>query len=169
MNSSQAFVTESRRYLVEEYLPKIRRALDGLTPEDIWWRPNPASNSIGNLVLHLAGNARQWVVAGIGEQADVRKRQEEFDQAGGMTGPELVDHLQRTLEEVDRVLSDLPWERLGEERVIQGFSVTVLQALYHVVEHFSMHVGQILYLSKLRSGRDLGFYRVRDGALKTNW
>ncbi|MGW8267149.1 MAG: DinB family protein [Longimicrobiales bacterium] len=169
MNTSSAFLTESRRYLMEEYLPKIGRSLEGLPPEDIWWRPNPESNSIGNLLLHLAGNARQWVVAGIGEQPDLRRRQEEFDEVGGRTGPELLAYLQETLEEVDGVLSGLPESRLEEERVIQGFTVTILQAIYHVVEHFSMHTGQIIYLSKLRCGKDLGFYQVQEGGVKRMW
>jgi uncharacterized damage-inducible protein DinB len=169
MNSSLAFLAESRRYLLKEYLPKIRRSLEGLTPEDIWWRPNPESNSIGNLLLHLAGNARQWVVAGVGEQPDVRKRQEEFDQVARRSGPELLAHLEETLEVVDGVLAGLTEPDLEEERIIQGFAVTVLQAIYHVVEHFSMHTGQIIYLSKLRTGRDLGFYKVRDGDVETMW
>jgi len=169
MEVGEAFIAESRRYLVEEYLPKIRRSLEGLTPEDIWWRPNPASNSIGNLVLHLAGNARQWVVAGIGGHPDVRRRQEEFDGEGGMTGADLLRHLEETLGQVAEVLDGLPEESLREERVIQGFRVSVFQALYHVVEHFSMHTGQILYLSKLRSGKDLGFYRVSGDQVETRW
>lgn len=169
MNTSQLFLAESRRYLLKEYLPKIRRSLEGLAPEDVWWRPNPASNSIGNLLLHLAGNARQWVVAGIGRHPDVRRRQEEFDRDAGQTGPELLGHLQETLEEVDGVLAGLSERMLQEDRVIQGFPVTVLQAIYHVVEHFSMHTGQIIYLSKLRSGRDLGFYRVQGEDVTTMW
>jgi uncharacterized damage-inducible protein DinB len=169
MHTGQAFIGESRRYLRDEYLPKIRRALEGLTAEDLWWRPNKESNSVGNLILHLAGNVRQWVAGGIGGAPDVRKRQEEFDREGGMTGPELLELLEATLAEVDDVLADLSADRLGEERVIQGLNVTVLQALYHVVEHFSMHTGQIIYLAKLRSGRDLGFYRVRDGHVETMW
>jgi uncharacterized damage-inducible protein DinB len=169
MHTSQAFIGESRRYLRDEYLPKIRRALEGLTVDDLWWRPNKESNSVGNLILHLAGNVRQWVAGGIGGAPDVRERQEEFDRKGGMTGPELLEFLEATLAEVDDVLADLSADRLGEERVIQGLNVTVLQALYHVVEHFSMHTGQIIYLAKLRSGRDLGFYRVRDGHVETMW
>ncbi len=141
----------------------------GLTTEDLWWRPNRGSNSIGNLILHLAGNVRQWVVGGIGGAPDVRKRQEEFDREGGMTGEELLELLEATLAEVDDVLADFSADRLGEERVIQGLNVTVLRALYHVVEHFSMHTGQIIYLAKLRSGRDLGFYRFRDGHVETTW
>jgi uncharacterized damage-inducible protein DinB len=169
MRAGQAFITESRRYLEDEYLPKIRRSLEGLTPEDLWWRPNKESNSIGNLVLHLAGNVRQWVVAGIGGAPDTRKRQEEFDRTGGATGPELLDLLEKTVREAAETLGDLSEERLGEDRVIQGLNVTVLQALYHVVEHFSMHTGQIIYLAKLRSGRDLGFYKVREGRVETMW
>jgi len=169
MESGRAFIEESRRYLLEEYLPKIRRSLERLSQEDLWWRPNSASNSMGNLILHLAGNARQWVVAGIGGAPDIRERQAEFDQEGGMTAADLLGHLEESLRDVDAVLADLPEESLGEERVIQGFSVSVLRALYHVVEHFSMHTGQIIYLSKLRSGRDLGFYRVSDGSVETRW
>jgi uncharacterized damage-inducible protein DinB len=169
MHTSQAFIGESRRYLRDEYLPKIRRALEGLTVDDLWWRPNKESNSVGNLILHLAGNVRQWVVGGIGGAPDVRKRQEEFDREGGMSGTELLELLEATLAEVDDVLAHFSADRLGEERVIQGLNVTVLQALYHVVEHFSMHTGQIIYLAKLRSGRDLGFYGVRDGHVETMW
>jgi len=164
-----AFLLQSRRYLKEEYLPKIRRAIEGLTPEDLWWRPGEGSNSIGNLILHLAGNARQWVVAGIGRAPDLRERQAEFDLREGLTGDELLRILAETIEEVDGVLAHLPLESLQETRVIQGLPNTVLSALYHVVEHFSMHTGQIIFISKLRTGRDLGFYRVKGGEVETDW
>ena len=169
MKPGRAFIEESRRYLSAEYLPKIRRSLEGLSPEDIWWRPNEESNSIGNLTLHLAGNARQWVVAGIGAAQDVRERQEEFDRRSGLTAEELLYHLQEALREVDEVLARLSEHDLSEDRIIQGLPVTILQALFHVVEHFSMHTGQIIYLSKLRAGKDLGFYKVLDGRVKTMW
>ena len=59
---ARAFVDRSRRYLVEDFLPRIRAALGRLSEDDLWWRPNEASNSAGNLVLHLCGNARQWML-----------------------------------------------------------------------------------------------------------
>ncbi len=164
-----AFLALSREYLSGEYLPKIRRALEGLTLQDIWWRPNRASNSIGNLVLHLAGNSRQWVVAGIGGQPDTRERQAEFDAREGAGRDELLSLLEETLAEVDAVLAGIREESLEEERNVQGLPGTVLSAVYHVVEHFSMHTGQILYLSKLRTGTDLGFYRETDGKISTDW
>jgi uncharacterized damage-inducible protein DinB len=169
MKTGRAFIEESQRYLSAEYFPKIRRSLEGLTSEDIWWRPNEESNSIGNLILHLAGNVRQWGVAGIGGAEDSRERQAEFDRRSGMTAEELLDHLGETLIQVDEVLAALPEDRLSDSLTIQGLPVTVLRALYHVVEHFAMHTGQIIYLSKLRSGEDLGFYKVVDGEVETLW
>lgn len=170
MDTGRAFISESRRYLVEEYQPKIVRSLEGLDIDDLWWRPNRSSNSIGNLVLHLSGNVRQWVVAGIGGAPDLRQRQAEFERDGGMGGGELVRHLEEALGDASEVLSGLDGGRLDEELVIQGLRVTVFKALYHVVEHFAMHTGQIIYLSKLRSGRDLAFYEVdEDGRVETRW
>ena len=169
MDVGQAFIHRSVAYLKGDYLPRIRLCLQGLSEEDIWWRPNEASNSIGNLILHLAGNAKQWVVSGIGGEPDRRRRDEEFSQEGGLSGAELVALLGDAMDEVDEVLSRLEPRELLETRVIQGMKVSVLDALYHVVEHFSTHTGQIIYLAKLRTGRDLGFWEVKDGKAVRKW
>lgn len=169
MEIGQAFIDRSRAYLVGDYAPKIRRALEGLSDEDIWWRPNEASNSIGNLILHLAGNARQWVVAGIGGGPDLRRREAEFSADGNLTRSELLANLDRALEEVEDVLARLSPHELSASRVIQGMDVSVLDALYHVVEHFSTHTGQIIYLAKLRTGCDLGFWEIKDGKAIPRW
>jgi uncharacterized damage-inducible protein DinB len=165
----QAFIDRSVAYLKGDYLPRIHLCLQGLSEEDIWWRPNEASNSIGNLILHLAGNAKQWVVSGIGGEPDRRRRDEEFSQSGGQSGAELITLLEGALDAVDEVLSRLEPPELLETRVIQGMTVSVLDALYHVVEHFSTHTGQIIYLAKLRTGRDLGFWDVKDGKAVRKW
>lgn len=143
-----------------------------LTPEQLWWRPNEASNSAGNLVLHLAGNARQWVVHGLGGRPDVRDRPGEF--AAGPSHGTVTDVLGRmddALGEVSAVLARIDPVTLPEPRTIQGVGTTGLRALYHVVEHFSMHTGQILYIAKLQTGRDLGFYELDDGGavVGTHW
>lgn len=164
-----AFVNQSRQYLRAEYLPRVRRCLEELPTEDLWWRPNPVSNSVGNLVLHLAGNIRQWIVSGIGGEPDVRERETEFAADGGADLADLLAHLEATLESVDGVLADLEPGRLGDRIRVQGNDVTVLEALYHAVEHFSMHVGQIIYITKLRTGSDLRFYDVSDGMARRNW
>jgi uncharacterized damage-inducible protein DinB len=164
-----AFIEESRRLLAAEYLPKIRHCLDTIDEADAWWRPNSQCNSIGNLVLHLAGNIRQWMISGVGGAPDIRERQAEFDAQRGVTRPALIEQLEHTLLEVDQVLSRVTAEQLGEQRMIQGQDVTVLEAIYHVVEHFGMHTGQIIYITKLRTSKDLGFYEVEAGIPRPRW
>lgn len=166
----QAFLEQSRAQLRDEYVPKIQACLDKLSEDDVWWRPNDASNSVGNLVLHLCGNARQWIVASIQGQHDIRLRSAEFAADGEFDRAMLGDLLKTTLADVDAVLAGLSPAALTEGRSVQGFEMTVMQAVYHVVEHFSGHTGQITYITKMRTGSDLDFYRVgRDGSVETNW
>lgn len=158
----QPFVDESRRLLTEEYPRKIAIALGSFDEEDLWWRPNDSSNSVGNLLIHLAGNVRQWVVHGLGGGADERHRAAEFARRGGLGPEEAFGALMASVQAAGRVLSGLDPAILERPFRIQGVDTTGLQALYHVVEHFSMHTGQILYVAKLRGGRDLGLYDVDD-------
>src|SRR5688572_1281523 len=113
-----AFVERSRRYLVDSFRPRIRVALDRMSDADLWWRPNEASNSAGNLVLHLCGNARQWIVSGVGGATDVRRRQEEFDERGPLARAELLATLDATFRDIDRALAALDPGLLLERRVI---------------------------------------------------
>src|SRR2546423_1938268 len=154
----QEFISRSRHHLIEDFLPKIERCLERLSDEQIWWRPNEQSNSIGNLLLHLSGNARQWIVCGVGGAADSRDRDAEFAQRSVLARGDLHSLLTRALAEVDATLAQFDSNQLLERRTIQGSDVTVLEAILHVVEHFSMHVGQILYITKLLTAHDLHFY-----------
>lgn len=169
MDVSDAFLKHSSHFLLDEFLPRIRLALDRLSEDDVWWRPNPSTNSVGNLLLHLSGNLRQWVVIGVGGGEDRRDRQAEFDADGGIPKADLIAGLTRTVEDAAAALNGFPAERLLEPRHVQGREVTALEAVYHAVEHFSMHTGQILYIAKLRSGDDLGFYEVVDGLPRPTW
>src|SRR6266545_3757665 len=132
---AQSFIAQSRRLLMDHYLPRIERCLERLSDEEIWWRAHPEFNSVGNLMLHLAGNVRQWVISGLGVAADQRQRQQEFDERGPLPRAELLNGLKRTVEEADVVLASLSPRLLPERRQIQGCDVTVLEAIYHVVEH----------------------------------
>lgn len=163
------FLDRSAHYLAAEYLPKIRESARRLGPDDLWWRPNPASNSVGNLLLHLSGNLRQWVVSGVGAVPDVRLRQEEFEAAGGQSADELLDRLEATVQEAARAIAAVDPARVMEVRRIQGKEVTVLEAIYHAVEHFSTHTGQIAYIAKMRAAVDLGFYEIVDGVAHERW
>jgi uncharacterized damage-inducible protein DinB len=152
---AQTFLSESRRLLTSDYLPKIERCLAGLGDEDIWWRPNEASNSIGNLLLHLCGNVRQWIVGGVGGVEVERDRQSEFDERKHLPAGELLTRIKSVVAEADALIAGLDTETLMSGRQIQGYDGNVLTAVYHVVEHFAMHTGQIIFLSKMRGGRDL--------------
>lgn len=132
--------------------------MDQLPEEDIWWRPNPSSNSIGNLVLHLCGNVRQWIYAGLGGHTDHRKRQIEFDTIQGLTRRQLTDLLEETMALIKPVIEELPESELLRKRPVQTFEETGLSILIHVTEHFSYHTGQIAYITKMRVDRQLGFY-----------
>mgnify|MGYP002624854644 FL=1 len=168
-DAGSAFLATSRRYLTADYLPRIRLAIGELPPADLWWRPNPASNSAGNLLLHLAGNVRQWLVAGVGGRDDVRDREGEFAAEGGMGPAEALGVLEAAVADADDVLAALRASRLGERRMIQGYDVTLQDAIYHVVEHFGMHTGQVIYIAKLRAGRDLGFYATEGNLASPRW
>ena len=166
---SVSFVIEARRLLSEEYLAKIERCLEQLSDEQIWWRANPESNSIGNLLLHLCGNARQWIVSGLGGASDGRVRQQEFDQRDAIPRDKLVALMRQTLQDVDSVLAGFDHGRLLERYSIQGTTTTALEAIFHVTEHFSMHTGQIIMLTKMLAGRDMNFYDFSSGAPAHTW
>ena len=163
------FIERSRHYLIESYLPRIRVALERMSDDDLWWRPNDASNSAGNLVLHLCGNARQWIVSGVGGAPDLRRRQEEFDERGPLPRAQLLETLDGTFADIDRTLRSCDPTTLLERRVIQGKEVTLLGAILHVVEHVSHHTGQILWIAKARTGRDLGLWTVESGVATPSW
>lgn len=151
--------TEFLRFSCEkltELLGRIETCVAKLTPEQIWTRGAENENAVGNLMLHLAGNVRQWIICGVGGAEDHRNRDAEFD---ARAGSDALDRLRATVSEAVAVLRSLPLSALEEKRNIQKhWNLTVLEAIYHVVEHFSMHTGQIIFATKLLTGRDLGFY-----------
>ena len=165
----RTFISEARSLLLTDYLPKIEKCVTLLSDEQIWWRSNPESNSIGNLLLHLSGNVRQWIVVGLGGSADKRDRDAEFAQRDIIPRAELVQHLRQTLSEVDATLATFDSNRLTERFTIQKSDVSALGAIFHVVEHFSMHTGQIIMLAKIFAAIDLEFYDFKDGVPIHAW
>lgn len=155
-----SFIAEMQHTLRKQHLPHIVRCLEKLPEEDVWWRPNPASNSAGNLALHLAGNVRQWIVSGLGGAADIRNRDQEFQEQGPIPKRVLIALLQKEVNAACRVLGNLTAADLRSVHPIQKFRATGLQAVAHVTQHFAYHTGQITYLTKLRLGEDLGFTRL---------
>lgn len=143
---------------LRDNLQTIEKCLALLTEAQVWTRPNDVSNSIGNLVLHLRGNVHQWIVAGIGGRDFARDRPAEFAQRDALPISRILPPLQATVDDAAKVIADLSAERLLERVTIQGYDVTVLSDVFHVVEHFSLHTGQIVYQTKILTGLDLSAY-----------
>jgi len=158
-NDAQEFIEASCAFLKDDFLPKVTHCLQDMSDQDIWWRPNEESNSAGNLILHLCGNLRQWILNPMGGARFERNRDAEFAERKPVSKAELIADIDSTVLEVVRALAELPSNSLLDRFAVQGYSTSRLQAIYHVVEHFSYHLGQILYIYKMRTGQDPGFYR----------
>jgi uncharacterized damage-inducible protein DinB len=159
---TRAFLDFSRAKLLDEYWPRMRTSVESLTEDQVWWRPNESSNSIGNLLLHLNGNVTQWLLVSFNHKDDQRQRSAEFAQRDHLPAPVLLDRLGATLDQVGELLARLTTNDLATPMQIQGYQVTGFDAIYHVVEHFGLHYGQIVYITKMLTARDLGFYRQLD-------
>ena len=155
---SEHFLSASRKALASWH-ERIQTCLDRLTAEQIWWRSGDSANAVGNLVLHLCGNVRQWIICGAGGATDTRDRDAEFAQRDGISTEELKARLAGVVAEADQVLAGLTEADLLQTRHIQIYDVTVLKAVHDSVHHFGHHAGQILYAAKMLTGADLGFYR----------
>lgn len=167
---AREFVARSRFYLNNEYRTKIRRAVSALPADRIWDRPNDQSNSVGNLLAHLAGNVRQWIVSGVGGVADTRDRGAEFAARDGASAEQLLERLDAVLTEADAVIARLTPEDLMQRRVIQDRDVSVMAAVYSAVQHFSTHLGQIIMIAKDAAPGAIRFYEdTPDGKARAIW
>jgi hypothetical protein len=157
MSTESEFLNFSADKLIQ-LLERIETCVDRLTPEQLWMRRSENENAVGNLMLHLAGNVRQWILTGVGGAPDHRDRDREFAARTRGDAQELKAELRSTVEEAVALIRGLRPERLCETIRPQGYEGSVLVAIYHVVEHFAGHAFQIMFAAKLLTGGDLGFY-----------
>ena len=169
MSLGEIFVARSRYWLTKEYPIKLRHCLNALPRGAVWARPNQDSNSVGNLLIHLTGNVTEWILGGVGGRSYKRYRAGEFAQRDGADASKLMDDLEAVLREADRVLAGLTEKDLERSVVIQERDTNVLGAIYHVVEHFAMHTGQIVFLTKLYAPGRIQFYEEAGGVARPTW
>lgn len=155
-------------YRIDESTRMNRIAFEQLTEEEIWKRPNPSLNSMGNLILHLCGNITQYVISSLGETEDNRKREIEFSTNSGFTKADLLQKLTETTEAAKRVINDASIAQLTRKREVQGFYFSGIGVVLHAVEHYSYHTGQIAFWTKQLKNTDLGFYDGLDLNIKNN-
>lgn len=134
----------------------IQSCLAKLSDEQVWKRHGPHENAVGNLIVHMCGNTRQWIIHGISNEPDVRTRDAEFAANGGLTTKQLLGLFATTIAEAKSVIAALPRERLTDRTDPQRRGeVSVLEAIYQVVGHVQQHTGQVIVLTKQMTGRDL--------------
>jgi len=155
--ATQAALSAAAQVLADS-LEVVEHCVLQLADEQIWWRPRPEMNSVGNLVLHLSGNLRQWIVSGLGGAADKRHRQQEFDARGPIAREALLEPLRQVVSESRDVLARLTAEEMLAHRTVQGFELTGWQTLFDTVPHFKGHTQEIVCLTRIQLG---SAYRIR--------
>ncbi len=145
-------------YRIDENTQKLTTCVQELEESEIWKRPNPHSNSVGNIILHLCGNIRQYAISSLGNTKDVRERNKEFSADGGYSREELLKKLTDTIDEAKNIIQNITEEELLRKRQVQGFTHSGIGIIIHITEHYSYHTGQVIFWTKLLKDKDLGFY-----------
>lgn len=143
---------------MDESMRMIRKSLEQLSEEEIWKKRNRSSNSVGNLMLHLCGNISQYIISSLGGNPDLRERDKEFSVSGNMNKTDLLSSLEEVIDQSSEIIASADEQEYLRVREVQGFSLSGLGVVLHVVEHLSYHTGQIAYWTKLLKDKDLGFY-----------
>ena len=147
---------------IKESLDRIETCFGLLSEEMIWEKMNSQMNCAGNLVLHLNGNIRQYIISGLGMAKDVRQRNMEFELSSRIGKEDLWSAHHNTVTEALRIIVSMKNSGLTKKLRIQGFETNATDVLIHVTEHYSYHTGQIALLTKILSEKDLGFYKGLD-------
>src|SRR3954467_9088276 len=147
LEAGELYLFAARESLAEG-LRKVEHCVHQLDEGQVWWRPHPGMNSIANLMLHLAGNLRQWIVSGAGGARDIRNRPEEFVDRSELPKNNIVSMLRSAVREADGVLERLPPQTLTEPRRIQGFDTTILAAIFDSIAHFRGHTQEIIHMTR---------------------
>jgi uncharacterized damage-inducible protein DinB len=149
---------EQSLYRMGHNTVKIKSCVNALDEKEVWFCPNTNLNSVGNLILHLCGNIRQYIISSLGGGTDTRERDVEFSTTGGYGKAELAAKLDDTVTESKSFIEIASHENLLRSRIVQGMPHTGIGIIIHVTEHYSYHTGQIIFLTKLLKNIDLGFY-----------
>ena len=162
MGKFKSELIENATYRIDESTRMIKKTFGELSEDDIWRKPNRASNSIGNLILHICGNMTQYVIASLGEKPDTRNREAEFSTVEGFTKHELLQRLITTMDTAKITIENTTSEQFLKVRPIQAFKFSGIGLVIHAVEHYSYHTGQIAFWTKVLKDKDLGFYEGLD-------
>lgn len=136
--------------LLDQAMIKIQHCLAQLNEDQIWWRPKPELNSVGNLCLHICGNLRQWGIVPLSDQEDTRQREEEFCENIRTPKKDLLSSLDSVVMESKALWLNVDEAKLLERTEVQGFGVNFMHAISHTSTHFVGHTHQIISLTRLQ-------------------
>jgi uncharacterized damage-inducible protein DinB len=158
MITKEHIIREFELRVFEESYPRVYKCLSLLNEDQLWTAPNGNTPPVGSLILHLCGNARQWILSGLGDQNDNRNRDDEFIVHRNIRKSDFIFLMENLKVQLKNCLKELPNEAFTRHTTIQEFDVTGFSAIIHVIEHFSYHTGQITTLTKWYSDQDTGYY-----------
>lgn len=147
---------------MQENMERIEKCFSELSEAEVWLKPNEASNSMGNLVLHLCGNITQYIISSLGGKEDRRERDLEFSTEEGFSKQQLIDKLSNVVDQSVSIMTEVSESALMRIRKVQAYKLSGVGIIIHVVEHFSYHTGQIAFRTKQLRNKDLGFYDAID-------
>jgi uncharacterized damage-inducible protein DinB len=158
MSVKNALTNEFKTRVFNESYSRIFKCFSLINDKQLWESPNDKIPCIGNLILHLCGNARQWILSGIGGMPDNRNRPEEFIVHKNIRKADLIFLLENLKVNMISTLKLMNENEIYEKKIIQGFETSNFSAIIHVIEHFSYHTGQITSLTKLMTEQETGYY-----------
>ena len=161
MNWKDTFI-DNCCYRLDESKRMIHQALADLEDAQLAVRPNEVSNALGNQLLHLCGNMRQYLIATLGAQADQRDRDAEFSPQAAFSKKNLLKQLDQTIAEAQAVLRSRTDADFLTTYKVQAYTLSGVGVALHAVEHCSYHTGQIAFWVKQLAEKDLGFYTQVD-------
>jgi Protein of unknown function (DUF1572) len=138
-------------------LGRIAHCVGQLTDDQVWSRPAPPMNSIGNLMLHLAGNVRQLIAAGVGGEPDIRDRQSEFDARGPIPADELLGKLLLIVKRAREVIVSASDESLRAMIPIKRYDLNGIEAIIRCIAHFRGHTQEIIHMTRMFLGEKYEF------------
>lgn len=159
---------ENCLFRMDESVRMLAICMEKVPDSMFWHREQSVLNSVGNLLLHLSGNIRQYIISGLGGAPDNRERDAEFEIAQQPGRAEVWTGFQKTVEEAQAVIREAHAADLLQKRSVQGFSFSGMGLAIHAVEHLSYHTGQIAYMAKAGTGQQLGFYDGMDLTIKNS-
>ena len=138
---------------------QVRAAIATLDDEQIWWRPNESSNSIGNLILHLNGSINLYLNRNMGSLHFERDRPAEFAERRTLSRQELLQAFDSMIVNAEATFAAMDAATLSAPSPEPEKYQLLVEDLISVAVHLATHTGQIVWIAKM----------LCEGAIRETW